>query len=170
MSPPDVPTLPSLSPLETPETPDRDVTVCQNHMLTTDQLLAILPKIAPPSTYTSSKMNHDYASIHLEFLDRVHPCVITRFRKFLNDMSRSVSFDSELKMPFRGSSITTEGNITSYLESQVIQAAWEAVLEMVPPTKREYDLLTVRQFYHVDCSPYPPHSFIYLTTRIGRST
>lgn len=60
-------------------------------------------------------------------------------------MSPGVSFTTVLKLPFRGTCLMTEADVTSYLDTQVIVAAWEAVLKMVPPTNRAYDLMTVRQ-------------------------
>lgn len=68
-------------------------------------------------------------------------------------MSGKVSFDSELKLPFRASSLTNEADVAIYLETQVIIAAWETVIEMVPTTERNYDLMTLRQMHMGVCSP-----------------
>lgn len=165
MPPPDV--LTPLSPSPPGTTASLDVCpaspLSEQLPLTAQELLAILPNTAPACVaglsgvsgaairpapaHTSSKCNHNYESIPQTSLVRVAGEEITRFRTFLKSMSKSVLFDSVMKLPFDASTITTEGDVTAYLQSQVIMAAWQAVLEMVPPTKREYDLLTVRQFY-----------------------
>lgn len=97
--------------------------------------------------HSSSRNNNDYRPIETDMLLSMDIRLVNMFRAFITSMSPTVSFDSTLKLPFDGSSLTTEADVTTYLETQVIISAWQVVLQMVPPTDRMYDLMTMRQMY-----------------------
>lgn len=120
---------------------------------TVEQLLTVQPP-APPlypafdalrRTHSSSSANENYDYIDPADLQSISSAEIASFRKHINSMSPPFVFHSNLTVPFRGTRLMTEGDVTAYLETQVIPAAWETVLLLVPPTDRVYDLLTMRQ-------------------------
>lgn len=116
----------------------------------TDQLLAVPPaplQVSVPVPYrpahNSSKNNAKYHAILLSSLVVVTGATVQRFKKFTSSLS--TRFDSTLALPFKGYCILSEADVVTYLESQALYAAWQAVLEMVP-TVSGYELMTTKQF------------------------
>lgn len=64
-------------------------------------------------------------------------------------------FHSNLTVPFHGTRLMSEDDMTAYLETQVISAPWETILLMVPATDWLYDLITMRQ-QNLGVSRVPP--------------
>lgn len=131
-----------------------DCTSITNIMpFTVEQLLAAQPPPPPlypefdplRPTHSSSSANENYDYIDPADLQSISSAEIASFRKHINSMSPPFMFHSNVTVPFRGTRLMTEGDVTAYLETQVIPAAWETVLLLVPPTDRVYDLLTMRQ-------------------------
>lgn len=56
----------------------------------------------------------------------------------------SIKFDHPISLPWDASPMLSEGSVTGYLDSQVLIAAWQAVLQMLSHD-REYDLQMVKQ-------------------------
>lgn len=114
------------------------------------------PVIRPPHpTHIPSSANSEYDYIDPARLAPLRSEVLDQFRSFIRSMSPAVSFISVHKLPFRGTCLMTEADVASYLDTQVIVAAWEAVLKIVPPTDRTYDLMTIRQMYlGVSATPF----------------
>lgn len=119
--------------------------------LSLQEFLRLSPDTPPPvirasgPTYVSSSTNINHDPIDLRRLAPLHSLVIDQFRTFIRSVSPDITFTSVCKMPFRGTCLMTEADVTSYLDTQVIVAAWEAVLRMVHPTERTYDLMAIRQ-------------------------
>lgn len=119
--------------------------------LSLQEFLRVSPDTPPPVirtpglTHISSSTNSDYDYIDPSILVPLHPGVIDQFRSFIRSISPAIPFTTALKLPFLGTCLMTEADVTSYLNTQVIVAAWEAVLKLVPPTNRTYDLATIRQ-------------------------
>lgn len=76
----------------------------------------------------------------------VDPHLKEEFRNCIHLMSEhtKISFKDPLALPWEGCSMVSEAMVTSYLDTQVLFAAWQAVLRMVPAT-RDYDLEMVKQ-------------------------
>lgn len=120
---------------------------------TVKQLLAVQPPPPPlypdwdplRPTHSSSSINESYDYIDPDWLEAIAVSDIVSFRNYINAMSPPFMFHSSLTVPYRGTRLMSEGDVTAYLENQVIPAAWETILMMVPPTDRIYDLITMRQ-------------------------
>ncbi|KAL0631984.1 hypothetical protein Q9L58_009135 [Maublancomyces gigas] len=124
-----------------------------------EQLLA-LPLLTPPHALpscfnfaglstdcrdrTSSKKTQNHDAIALQSLVKTDDSIIATFRSFVRSMSPAVSFPTSLMLPVHGRSMNSQGDVTSYLDFQVIAASWETFLQMMP-VQRTYDPLTARQ-------------------------
>lgn len=96
--------------------------------------------------HTFSKRNGEYEPILVESLYPVFPAIVEAFRHRIRRMSESVkiTFKDPLVLPWDACSMVSEAMVTTYLETQVRFAAWQAVLRMVP-AGRGYDLEMVKQ-------------------------
>lgn len=132
-------------------------------LFTVQQLLAHTPPVAPtPSSrscgsrpapnalgrpsHSSSKLNEKYEPILAESLYPEAPVIVSDFRDRIRAISRAatITFQDPLVLPWDACSMLSEGMVTSYLDTQVLFAAWQAVLRMVPAI-RNYDLEMVKQ-------------------------
>lgn len=68
---------------------------------------------------------------------------IANFRKRIDSME-SIKFGHSLALPWEASPMLSEGCVTGYLDAQVLGAAWQAVLQLLPK-ERDYDLQMVKQ-------------------------
>lgn len=100
-----------------------------------------------PTPHTSSKNNVNYVPVDYEFLMMLSNRHVRKFCDYVNALSRFVSFPDSMKQPFSASTISNEGDVNAFLESQVVIPTWEAVTRMFPPSERDYDLMSRRQFY-----------------------
>lgn len=131
---------------------------------TLTELLAYQPQMpSPPSgisasivdsktkrpTHSSSLRSMKYEWIHEQSLRRVMGCAITSFRDRLQAMN-SLRFDQPMALPWNASPMLSEGCVTGYLDAQILGAAWQAVLQMVPK-QRDYDLQMAKQIPVVVC-------------------
>lgn len=81
---------------------------------------------------------------------------IAIFRKRIQSMD-SVKFGHSLALPWEASPMLSEGCVTAYLDAQVLGAAWQAVLQLLPKD-RDYDLQMVKQASTSVCfHVYFPH-------------
>lgn len=131
----------------------------ESNKFTVAQFLAIAPKLPPsvpfsvastnstlfdnrPRTaHASSKLNDEYKPIALSTLKPLGSQDIAQFRQFVTSMSPTVTFYYPQDFPSDGCALRTKGDVTAYANTQVINAAWRAVLRMIPPRDRQYDLL-----------------------------
>lgn len=104
-----------------------------------------------PTPHTSSKNNRHYAHIDDLSLTMFTRKKVKTFRDSIAALSAFVTFRNDMKQPFTASTISNEGDVTAYLESQVIIPTWDAVTRMFPLSGRTYDLMTKRQFYMKVC-------------------
>lgn len=130
---------------------------------TVQQLLAHTIPVAPPPSsrscgsrpvpnslgrpsHSSSKLNEKYEPILAESLYPDTPAIVSDFRDRIRAISRAatITFQDPLVLPWDACSMLSEGMVTSYLDTQVLFAAWQAVLRMVPAI-RNYDLEMVKQ-------------------------
>lgn len=72
--------------------------------------------------------------------------LVQEFRNRIHSMSEhaKISFNDPLALPWEACAMVSEAMVTSYLDTQVIFAAWQAVLRMVLATT-DYDLEMVKQ-------------------------
>lgn len=68
---------------------------------------------------------------------------IASFRTRVQSME-SIKFGHSLALPWEASPMLSEGCVTGYLDAQVLGAAWQAVLQLLPKD-RDYDLQMVKQ-------------------------
>lgn len=108
-----------------------------------------------PTPHTSSKNNRLYGPIDDQFLQMFTRKKIQTFRDSITALSGFVKFQNDMKQPFSASTISNEGDVTAYLESQVIIPTWEAVTRMFPLYQRSYDLMSKRQYYMKVWDPVP---------------
>lgn len=125
---------------------------------TIKQLLAYQPPLpSPPSgvsvailaakvcrpTHYSSSSTRSYAPINSRSLRPIPNVPIVEFRALIDSMD-SVKFDQRMALPWDASPMMSEACVTSYLDVQVLGAAWQIVLQMLPDD-RDYDLQMVKQ-------------------------
>lgn len=120
-------------------------------MLSTVQLLAI--PVPPPNAscvespihwaHSPSPRDSTFHGILLSTLIAVTPATIIRFKKFIRSMPNQ--FHPALAPNLSGYSVSCQVGIASYLQSQVLDAAWQAVLGMVS-RERDYDLRSTKLF------------------------
>lgn len=149
--PPAPPTLPLNPPLTSNRSP-----------LTLEQLLKAVIVPPPPKEFsttgnttddeepiphTSSRHNHHHGGIKDAALRMFTRKKVRTFCDIVTALSEFVMCQNDMKQPFNGSTITNEGDVTAYLECQVIIPTWEAVTRMFPASGRTYDLMSKRQFY-----------------------
>lgn len=99
---------------------------------------------APGLTHVCCSAISYYDYIDPNTLVSLDPAAIDRFRSFIRSVSPGVSFATVLESHFRGTCLMTAADVTSFLDTQTIVVAWEAVLKMVRPINRAYDLKTIR--------------------------
>lgn len=145
MMPPPEPSL-ALSP--TPLSPEQLLAILPDNQSHTP-MTAFLNFAGSPSNMgharNSSVKNYNYQAISVEMLIQTPKLLIDRFRTFLKSMSPAVSFPSPLMLPFEAFSMSSEADVTCYLDCQVVTSAWQAVIRMIPPERTSYDLLSVKQ-------------------------
>lgn len=115
-----------------------------------------------PVPHTSSKNNMKYDPVDPGCLLMLTDTKVERFCNYVTALSGFVTFPENMKQPFTASTINNEGDVTAYMESQVVIPAWEAVTRMFPPSHRDYDILNRRQLMIEvrslsPLSPKPPH-------------
>lgn len=96
--------------------------------------------------HSSSKRNEEYEPILSFSLYPIHPVVVGAFRTRVLSISATsqILFKDPLTLPWDGCSMVSEGMVTAYLDTQVLFAAWQAVLRMAPAV-RNFDLEMVKQ-------------------------
>lgn len=94
-------------------------------------------------THNSSANSLKYQPILDDSLRKLPAVVIEKFRTRIAAMN-SIKFDHPISLPWDASPMLSEGSVTGYLDSQVLIAAWQAVLQMLP-LDRDYDLQMVKQ-------------------------
>lgn len=110
--------------------------------------------------HSSSKRNEEYEPIISLSLYPINPVVVAAFRTRVLSLSDSsqILFKDPLTLPWDGCSMVSEGMVTAYLDTQVLFAAWQAVLRMAPAV-RNFDLEMVKQApidVSFPCSPNLP--------------
>lgn len=90
---------------------------------------------------------------------------VETFCDSITALSAFITFRNDMKQPFTASTISNEGDVTAYLESQVIIPTWEAVTRMFSLTGRTYDLMSKRQFYMKVCDRGSCLPSVALTSR-----
>lgn len=156
------PKSPTMAPLMAPPISS------QSPPFSPEQLLAfplLTPPHALPSCFnfaglstdcrdrTSSKKTQNHDAIALQSLVKTDDSIVATFRSFVRSMSPAVSFPTSLRLPVHGRSMNSQGDVTSYLDFQVIAASWETFLQMMP-VQRTYDPLTARQHPIEVCSTF----------------
>lgn len=120
-------------------------------------------------THSSSKHNEAYDPIDPQTLEPFEIYEIDKFRAFITSMSPAVTFAFPHQIPFDGCALTNEGDVTAYISTQVISAAWLAVLRMVPPRNRQFDLLTIRKLY-LEVTRPPPSAICCAFTHFAKQS
>lgn len=113
-----------------------------------------------PKPHPSTRNTGHYGSIEAGYLQMFTRKKVRKFCDFVTALSSFVTFQNDMRQPFTASTTTTEGDISAYLESQVVIPAWEAVTRMFPPSAGINDLMSKRQFYMQVCdtrSSLPSH-------------
>lgn len=100
-----------------------------------------------PTPHTSSKHNVNYVPVDYRCLQMLSNRKVQKFCDYINALSSFVTFPDSMKQPFSASTISNEGDVNVFLESQVVIPTWEAVTRMFPPSERDFDLMSRRQFY-----------------------
>lgn len=128
-----------------------DTPLSPSTMLSTVQLLAI--PIPPPSAsyvespirwaHCPSPRDSTFHGILLSTLFAVTPATIIRFKKFIRSMSNR--FHPTPALNLSGYSVSSQFDVASYLQSQVLDAAWQAVLGMVS-SEKDYELRAIKLF------------------------
>lgn len=103
----------------------------------------ILASRANRPTHKSSAASDKYDPIHASRLRLIPALPINEFREVIDSMD-SIQFSQPMALPWEASPMLSEGCVTSYLDAQILGAAWQAVLQMLPD-KRDYDLQMVKQ-------------------------
>lgn len=96
--------------------------------------------------HSSSKRNEEYEPILSLSLYPINAVVVAAFRTRVLSISDTsqILFKDPLTLPWDGCSMVSEGMVTAYLDTQVLFAAWQAVLRMAPAV-RNFDLEMVKQ-------------------------
>lgn len=94
-------------------------------------------------THNSSARALLHQPIHPHSLSAISAFNISAFRHRLKSME-SIRFNDPMSLVWEASPMLSEGCVTGYLDAQVLGAAWQAVLQMVPKD-RDYDLEMVKQ-------------------------
>lgn len=110
--------------------------------------------------HNSSKKNANYQSISEVMLAKTPIKIIDRFRADIKSMEPSISFPTSIMFPFEYSSMSSEAEVSSYLDAQVVISAWQVVTRMFPPGRRSYDLLSVKQLQTQVSSTLPKHGIL----------
>lgn len=100
--------------------------------------------------HSSSNHNTKFGAILTNALDPVPQDQLDRFKSFVRAIP--IRFPSPPVARFKGWSVTTEGDVAHFLVAQVIDAAWQVVLEMVP-SERGCDLTATKQLTIKVCHP-----------------
>lgn len=103
----------------------------------------ILASRANRPTHKSSAASDKYDPIHASRLRLIPALPINEFRAVIDSMN-SIQFSQPMAIPWEASPMLSEGCVTSYLDVQILGAAWQAVLQMLPD-QRDYDLQMVKQ-------------------------
>lgn len=111
-----------------------------------NQLLAHTPETpSPPSgasaiaietkrkrpTHNSSAPSDKYAPISDMSLREIPPLLVAAFRGQISSID-SIRLNSPMTLPWDASPMLSSGSVTSYLDAQVLIAAWQAVSQMLP--------------------------------------
>lgn len=110
---------------------------------------------AEPTPHTSSKNDRHYGGIDQQCLQMFTRKKVQTFRDSITAFSGFITFQNDTKQPFSASTISNEGDVSAYLESQIIIPTWEGVTRMFPLSQRTYDLMSKRQYYMKVCDPVP---------------
>lgn len=94
-------------------------------------------------THNSSARALLHQPIHPDSLSAISASHISAFRLRLKSME-SIRFNDPMSLAWEASPMLSEGCVTGYLDAQVLGAAWQAVLQMLPK-ERDYDLEMVKQ-------------------------
>lgn len=94
-------------------------------------------------THNSSARALLHQPIHPHSLSAISAFNISAFRHRLKSMD-SIRFNDPMSLVWEASPMLSEGCVTGYLDAQVLGAAWQAVLQMLPKD-RDYDLEMVKQ-------------------------
>lgn len=103
---------------------------------------AFTAKVKRP-THKSSDTSDKYQSIKITTLREVPNILVGSFRDKITAMD-SIKFDHPIALRWDASPMMSEGSVTGYLDAQVLIAAWQAVLQMLPQ-ERNYDVQMVKQ-------------------------
>lgn len=94
-------------------------------------------------THNSSARALLHQPIHPHSLSAISAFNISAFRHRLKSME-SIRFNDPMSLVWEASPMLSEGCVTGYLDAQVLGAAWQTVLQMLP-NERDYDLEMVKQ-------------------------
>lgn len=96
----------------------------------------------PRPAHSSRKRNASFGAINTSTLRPVSQNQLDRFKNFVRSIP--ILFPSTLVPRFRGWSVTTKGDVVHFLDSQVLDIAWQVVLEMAP-SERDWDFTATKQ-------------------------
>lgn len=139
---------------------------------TMKQLLAYQVQLPSPTSRPSTVKIEDndpeenstvlgYDSILGSSLQRICKLHVSKFRSRIETMD-SVKFDQPMALPWHASPMLSAGCVAGYLDAQVLGAAWQVVLQMVPQ-ERDYDLQMVKQASLMVCLPSDTYKLTKLT-------
>lgn len=113
--------------------------------------------LRPGSTYTppssswsslsrlacsASKRNACFSGIHTSTLQSVSKNQLDRFKTVVRSIS--IRFPDTIVPRFRGWSVTTKADVVHFLDSQVLDIAWQVVLE-IASSERDCNLTAMKQ-------------------------
>lgn len=113
--------------------------------------IALLEAQTNRPTHSSARAM-DFETIEETTLRPILGIEIANFREQIQSME-SIRFSHSMAIPWEASPMMSEGCVTGYLDAQVLGAAWQAVLQMLPK-ERDYDLQMVKQVPAKVCPPF----------------
>lgn len=105
--------------------------------------IGVLAAQANRPTHNSSAKALDYECIIPGTLRPIPGLEIAQFRDRVKSLD-SIRFGHTMAIPWEASPMLSEACVTGYLDAQVLGAAWQAVLQILP-RERDYDLQMVKQ-------------------------
>lgn len=105
--------------------------------------IAHLAAQANRPSHNSSARALEYESIIPGTLRLIPGLAIAQFRNRVKSLE-SIRFGNSMAIPWEASPMLSEACVTGYLDAQVLGAAWQAVLQILPH-ERDYDLQMVKQ-------------------------
>lgn len=149
-------------------------------MLSTAQLLAVKPPVpSVPFIQFPCRWDHYLGQHHSDphsstfhgiLLSTLCDVSLSRtmlFQRFIRSMPHRFHPTGTIAFDFGGDSVKSEADVATYLQSQVLNPTWQAVLAMLP-NERDYELMATKPFETDVCVCLFQHFLIARLTSCNR--